>query len=40
MRELVSELAERLRMLDDHLRRYDQRIARICQQDERCRRLI
>ena len=27
-------------MLDDRLRQYDQRIARICQQDERCRRLV
>ena len=40
MRELLSEMAERLRTLDDHLRQYDQRIARCCQQDERCRRLI
>jgi transposase len=40
MRELLGELAERLRMLDDRRRLYDQRIARICQQDERCRRLI
>src|SRR6266446_884384 len=29
MRELLGELAERLRMLDDRLRQYDQRIARI-----------
>jgi transposase len=28
MRELLGELAERLRMLDDRLRQYDQRIAR------------
>ena len=27
-------------MLDDRLRQYDQRIARCCQQDERCRRLV
>ena len=40
MRELLGELAERLRMLDDRLRQYDQRIARICQQDEPCRRLV
>ena len=40
MRELLGEMAERLRMLDDRLRQYDQRIARICQQDERCRRLV
>lgn len=40
MRELVGEMAERLRTLDDNLRRHDQRIARLCQQDERCRRLV
>lgn len=40
MRELLGELAERLRMLDDRLRQYDQRIAHICQQDERFRRLV
>jgi transposase len=40
MRELMSALAARLRMLDDRLRQYDQRIAPICQQDERGRRLI
>jgi transposase len=40
MRELLGEMAERLRMLDDRLRQYDQRIARCCQQDERCRRLV
>jgi transposase len=40
MRELLGEMAERLRMLDDRLRQYDQRIARCCQRDERCRRLV
>src|ERR1700674_1795195 len=40
MRELLGEMAERLRMFDDRLRQYDQRIARVCQQDERCRRLV
>jgi transposase len=40
MRELLGEMAERLRLLDDRLRQYDQRVARICQQDERCRRLV
>ena len=40
MRELLGEMAERLRMLDERLRQYDQRIARCCQQDERCRRLV
>jgi hypothetical protein len=39
MRELLGEMAERLRMLDDRLRPYDQHIERLCQQDERCRRL-
>jgi transposase len=40
MRELVGEMAARLRTLDDYLRRHDQRIARLCQQDERCQRLV
>jgi transposase len=40
MRELLGEMVERLRMLDDRLRQYDQRVTRICQQDERCRRLV
>ena len=33
-------MAERLRMLADHLRQYDRHIERPCQQDERCRRLV
>jgi transposase len=36
LRELLGEMAERLRLLDDRLRQYDQRITRVCQQDERC----
>ena len=40
MRELLGEMAERLRMLDDRLRQYDRRIERLCQQDECCRRLV
>jgi transposase len=40
MRELMGEMAERLRVLDDQIQRHDQRIARLCQQDERCRRLV
>jgi transposase len=31
MRELLGEMAERLRLLDDCLRQYDQRIARVCE---------
>ena len=33
-------MAERLQMLDERLRPYDQRIERLCRQDERCRRLV
>jgi transposase len=40
MRELVGEMAERLRGLAEQIRRHDQRIARLCQADERCRRLV
>jgi transposase len=40
MRELVAEMAERLRGLDEQIRRHDQRIARLCQADERCRRRV
>lgn len=39
MRELLGEMAERLRMLDNRLMQYDRRITRICQQNERCRQL-
>jgi len=37
---VVAQAIARLRMLDERLRQHDQRIARICQQDERCRRLV
>lgn len=40
MRELVAEMAERLRVLDEQIRRHDQRIVRFCQAAERCRRLV
>jgi hypothetical protein len=40
MREPVAEMTERLRGLDEQIRRHDQRIARFCQADERCRRLV
>jgi transposase len=40
MRELLGKLAERLRMLEDSLRQYDQRIARFHRQDEGCQWLI
>jgi transposase len=40
MRELLGDMAERLRLLDDRLRQYDQRITCVCRQDERCRRLV
>ena len=39
MRELLGEMAERLRMLDNRLMQYERRITRIYRQDERCRRL-
>jgi len=40
MRELIGQMAERLRTSDDYIRRHDQRIARLCHADERCRRLV
>ena len=40
MREPGGEMAERLRTLDDYLRRHHQRIARSGQKDERCQRLV
>jgi transposase len=40
MRELVAEMAERLRGLEEQSLRHDQRIARLCQADERCRCLV
>jgi transposase len=39
MRELLGEMAERLRMLDNRLMQYERRITRIYRQDERCRQL-
>ena len=39
MRELLGEIGERLRFIDDRLRKYDVTIQRLFRQDERCRRL-
>jgi transposase len=39
MRELLSEIGERLKYLEDQLRQYELRIQRLFRQDERCRRL-
>ena len=39
MRELLVESSERLKFIDDRLRRYDSTIERLFRQDERCRRL-
>lgn len=39
MRELLSEIAERLRYMEECLRRYDLRIEQMFRQDQRCRRL-
>jgi len=39
MRELLAEIGERLRFIDDRLRKYDLTIHRLFHQDERCRRL-
>lgn len=38
-REMLVEMAERLRVLDERLRQYDLRVARVFGQDERCHRL-
>jgi transposase len=38
-REMLVEMAERLRLLDERLRQYDLRVARVFRQDERCHRL-
>jgi transposase len=38
MRELLGEIGERLRFIDDRLRKYDATIQRLFRQDERCRR--
>jgi len=40
VRELVGEMVERLRTLDDRLRQYDRRVKRICRKDERWRRSV
>ena len=39
MRELLAEIGERLRFIDDRLRKYDSTIHRLFRQDERCRRV-
>jgi transposase len=39
MRELLSEIGERLNYLEDRLRQYELRIQRLFREDERCRRL-
>ena len=38
-REMLVEMAERLRVLDERLRQYDLRVARVFGEDERCHRL-
>jgi transposase len=40
MRELVSEISERLRLTEKGIKHYDLEIARRCAQDERCQRLV
>ncbi len=39
MREIVSEIGERLKYIEERLRQYELRIQRLFRQDERCRRL-
>ncbi len=39
MRELLGEICERLRFIDDRLRKYDVTIQRLFRQDERCQRV-
>jgi len=39
MRELLGEIGERLRFIDDRLRKYDLTIHRLFRQDERCLRV-
>jgi transposase len=39
MRELLAEIGERLRFIDDRLRQYDLTIQRLFRQDERCQRV-
>jgi transposase len=38
-REMLSEMGERLRFLDERLQEYDRRVQSVFSQDERCRRL-
>ncbi len=40
MREMLAETAERLRMTQERIKRYDTEIVRHCARDERCQRLI
>ena len=40
MREMLAETAERLRMTEERIKRYDTEIVRRCARDERCQRLI
>ena len=39
MRELIGEVAERLKFPEERLRHYDLRIQRLARQDERCKRI-
>ena len=39
MRELLGEIGERLRFIDDRLRKYDLTIQRLFRQDQRCQRV-
>ena len=39
LRELLAEIGERLRFIDDRLRQYDLTIQRLFRQDERCQRV-
>jgi transposase len=38
-REMLQEMSERLKLLDERTRQYDRRVERIFAQDERCQRL-
>ena len=38
-REMLSEMAERLRLVDQRIRQYDLQVERVFRQDERCQRL-
>lgn len=37
---MLMEMAERLRGLDERIRQYNQRVARVFDQDKRCHRLV